>query len=170
MTRQLHDQFAKQYLEELLSPLGKVETSKDISSEIRQVDVWFVPQSTLDQSQPKLGILNQIAVTSCLIEPFRNAPTEVEIRTCLLKLYQLHGNELRKARRENKAIAEAELPHLWMLVPSFSSRMIQGCGGAVKKEWGTGIYFLAEFLKAAVIAINQLPETQETLWLRVLGR
>ena len=38
MTRFIHDQFAKQYLTELLSPLGTVETSKDISSEVRQVD------------------------------------------------------------------------------------------------------------------------------------
>jgi len=32
MTRQLHDQFAKQYLEELLAPLGQVETSRDVVS------------------------------------------------------------------------------------------------------------------------------------------
>lgn len=30
MTRQPHDQFAKEYLEELLTPLGKVETSRDV--------------------------------------------------------------------------------------------------------------------------------------------
>ncbi|HEY9893646.1 MAG TPA: hypothetical protein V6D37_17990 [Candidatus Sericytochromatia bacterium] len=35
MTRQAHDQFAKEYLAELLAPLGDVETSRDVSSEVR---------------------------------------------------------------------------------------------------------------------------------------
>ncbi|BAZ86888.1 hypothetical protein [Dolichospermum compactum] len=45
MTRQPHDhdQLAKEYLEELLAPLGKVETSKDVKSEVQEIDVWFVP-------------------------------------------------------------------------------------------------------------------------------
>jgi hypothetical protein len=37
-TRQPHDQFAKQYLEELLSPFGKVEVSRQITDEVRQID------------------------------------------------------------------------------------------------------------------------------------
>lgn len=43
MTRFIHDQFAKQYLSELLSSFGTVETIKDIASEVRQVDVYFTP-------------------------------------------------------------------------------------------------------------------------------
>jgi predicted site-specific integrase-resolvase len=38
MTRQPHDQFAKEYLEELLTSLGTVETSKDVKSEVRHKD------------------------------------------------------------------------------------------------------------------------------------
>jgi predicted transposase YdaD len=37
-------------------------------------------------------------------------------------------------------------------------------------NWGTGIYFLADSIRAAIIVINQLPETPETLWLRLLGK
>ena len=33
-----------------------------------------------------------------------------------------------------------------------------------------GIYFLGESLRTAVVAIHQLPETPETLWLRILGK
>ena len=42
MTRTPHDQFAKQYLEELLTLLGKVETSRDVASEVREIDVYFI--------------------------------------------------------------------------------------------------------------------------------
>lgn len=46
MTRKPHDQFAKQFLEELLSPLGKVEANKEVIDEARQVDVLFSPAPT----------------------------------------------------------------------------------------------------------------------------
>ncbi len=36
-----HDQFAKNYLEELLSPLGQVEISKEITDETRQIELFF---------------------------------------------------------------------------------------------------------------------------------
>jgi hypothetical protein len=32
------------------------------------------------------------------------------------------------------------------------------------------VYFLPELQKTALVAINQLPATTETLWLRLLGR
>jgi hypothetical protein len=43
MTRFVHDKFAKDYLEELLKPYGKVEISKDILGEIKEIDVLFTP-------------------------------------------------------------------------------------------------------------------------------
>ncbi|MGB3205722.1 MAG: hypothetical protein WBB28_12095, partial [Crinalium sp.] len=39
MTRQSHDQFAKEYLEELLAPLGTIKQSKKVKSEIQEIDV-----------------------------------------------------------------------------------------------------------------------------------
>ena len=45
MTKFPHDQFAKEYLQELLSPLGEVETSKDVTAEVREIDIWFQPTS-----------------------------------------------------------------------------------------------------------------------------
>ncbi|BAY16250.1 hypothetical protein NIES21_20740 [Anabaenopsis circularis NIES-21] len=46
MTRFPYDQFAKDYLQELLQPLGKVETSRKVSAEIREIDVYFAPTSS----------------------------------------------------------------------------------------------------------------------------
>jgi hypothetical protein len=39
MTRFIHDRFAKEYLEELLSPIGKVNIGRDVMSEVREIDV-----------------------------------------------------------------------------------------------------------------------------------
>jgi hypothetical protein len=43
MTRQIHDQFAKEYLEALLTPLGTIRKSKKVKSEVQEIDVWFEP-------------------------------------------------------------------------------------------------------------------------------
>jgi hypothetical protein len=168
MTRQVHDQLAKEYLEELLKPLGKVETSKDVKSEVQEIDVWFVPTTTSTNSE--LGLLGKMAVTSCLFEPYRNAPNEVEIRTCLLKLYSIQGDLLREAKREKRSISEQELPLLWILTPTCSERILAGFGAQTKEKWETGVYFLPKYQKTAIVAINQLPITEDTLWLRVMGR
>jgi len=168
MTRQLHDQLAKEYLEELLKPLGKVETSKDVKSEVQEIDVWFVPTTTAINSE--LGLLGKMAVKSCLFEPYRNAPNEVEIRSCLVKLYSVQGELLRQAKREKRSISEEELPFLWILTPTCSERILEGFGAKAKEGWEKGVYFLPKYQKAAIVAINQLSVTEDTLWLRVLGK
>ncbi|MGA9379034.1 MAG: hypothetical protein WBV73_09720 [Phormidium sp.] len=172
MTRLLHDQFAKQYLEELLAPLGQVETSRDVSPEVRQVDVWFVPATLPSNPLQFLGLLGQMASSSCVFEAYRNMPSPVEICNCLLKLYSLQGKLLRKARRENYSVSEAELPTLWILSPSCSLNLLNGFGAKFDSSgsWVEGVYFLPKYQKTALVAINQLPTTEATLWLRILGR
>jgi hypothetical protein len=43
-------------------------------------------------------------------------------------------------------------------------------GASPRSDWLQGIYFLPIGLKAAIIAINKLPKTPETLWLRIFGK
>ena len=126
MTRQIHDQFAKEFLEELLAPLGTIKKSDKVKSEVQEIDVWFEPASSPSRTELPLGLLGKMAATSCLFEPFRNPPSAGEVRSCLLKLYAVHGEVLRKAKRSNTTIPESELPILWILTPTCSSRMIQG--------------------------------------------
>jgi len=172
MTRQAHDQLAKQYLAELLTALGQVETSLDVSSEVRQVDIWFVPISSSSTDVKNLGLLNLIAKNSCVIEVFRNAPTAVEVRNCQLKLYAKHGEMLRTARKEKTTLTEPDLPFLWILSPTCSANFLDSFGAKSKNEsnFPEGVYFLPDSQKTAIVAINQLPENLDTLYVRVLGR
>jgi len=39
-----------------------------------------------------------------------------------------------------------------------------------KATWLSGVHFLPDALRTAIVAIHQLPQTPETLWLRLLGR
>ena len=111
-----------------------------------------------------------MAVTSCLFEPYRNPPNENEIKSCLLKLYSVQGELLREAKREKRSLSEAELPFLWILTPTCSERILEGFGAKAKEGWEKGVYFLPKYQRAAIVAINQLSMTEDTLWLRVLGK
>jgi hypothetical protein len=63
------------------------------------------------------------------------------------------------------------LPRLWILSPTASATLLDGFRARLDEEnWGRGVYFLGEFLRTAIVAIHQLPRTEETLWLRILGK
>ncbi|WGV23552.1 hypothetical protein [Halotia branconii] len=172
MTRKPHDQFAKQFLEELLSSLGKVEANKEVIDEARQVDVLFSPVLTTPAQAPNLGLLGRIALlNTALLEPFRNQPSKTEIRNCLTKLFAVIADSQRKAKREDTTIAENNLARLWILSPSASENLLAGFGAKLDLEtWLPGVYFLPLSFRAAIMAINELPITDETLWFRLLGR
>lgn len=40
----------------------------------------------------------------------------------------------------------------------------------LKEGWLSGVHFLPDALRTPIVAIHQLPQTPETLWLRLLGR
>jgi hypothetical protein len=112
-----------------------------------------------------------MATTAALFEPFRNPVTVSEVRSCLSKLLDVTAELERRARRENTRCEEAELPKLWILTPTASETLLNGFNAApAQQNWPRGIYFFGEYLRTAIVVIHQLPETEETLWLRILGR
>ena len=170
MAKNPFDSFSKQLLEEILSPYGAVEVSREVPGESQFVDVFFKPSSPIAVAPTQLGLLGRMAQTPCLLEPFRNQPTPSEVRSCLLKLYQTHGDYQRKARREKESIQENDLPHLWILASSASETLLNLFGFSTSNDWDSGVYFLNPGFRAALIAINQLPRNEETLFLRLLGK
>ncbi|KYC39406.1 hypothetical protein WA1_32280 [Scytonema hofmannii PCC 7110] len=170
MTRFLHDQFAKDYLEKLLQPYGEVKSSKKVSSEIREIDLLFAPTPTTAQLET-LGLLGRIAAIPAILEPFRNAAPVEDICDCLLKLLQIRGELRREAKRNNTSTRQnSALPKLWILTPTASRKLLLGFGATQAEDWTSGVYFTPDTYRMAIIAIHQLPPTPETLWLRMLGR
>ncbi|WP_293330018.1 flagellar assembly protein H [Microcoleus sp. CAWBG58] len=171
MTRFIHDRFAKEFLEELLSPLGTVNVGRDVTSEVREIDVYFTPGTAIPEYSENLGLLGKMAGTTAIFEPFRNPANPSEICSCLGKLLDVRGELERKFRRENTRYDDAQLPKLWILTPTASKALVDGFNATPDTEnWMQGIYFLGESLRSAIVAVHQLPETPETLWLRILGK
>lgn len=170
MTRFIHDQFAKDYLEELLKPYGEVQAPSRVAGEVREIDVFFSPFTAQTANLETLGLLGQFAATPAIFEPFRNAASKEEICDCLLKLLEVRGALQREAKRNKTTIQEVVIPKLWILTPTASSTLVSGFNATPKADSLTGIYYLGDYLRTAIVAIHQLPCTQETLWLRMLGR
>jgi hypothetical protein len=171
MTQFPHDQFAKDLLESLLSPFGEVQTAKTIDSQVREIDVYFNPNPTTPPL-PTLGLLHKLAATSATFEPFRKAVTVSEICSCIARLFDLHSELTRQAKREERSkLTAADLPHLWILTPTLTAEKLADFGAINEVEtWGEGIYLLPKSFKTGIVVLHQLPITTDTLWLRILGR
>jgi hypothetical protein len=80
------------------------------------------------------------------------------------------GRLRREAKAKKIQLLESEIPKLWVLTPTISERLLSSFNVNQKEGWLSGVYFLGDALRTAIVAIHQLPETPETLWLRLLGR
>jgi len=152
----------------LFSDYGLAEAGKSVASEVLEIDVYFSPNSP--EPPPNLGLLGRFAQTRALFEPYRNPVTLDQILDCLGKLIAVRQALRREANRQNQKLEISREPRLWILTPTASQRIITSIEGKLKPQWEEGVYFMAETLRTALVVIHQLPETNETLWLRILGK
>ncbi|NER33803.1 MAG: hypothetical protein F6J93_07060 [Oscillatoria sp. SIO1A7] len=170
MTRSPHDGFAKDYLEKILIPLGRFQAPLEVRDEARQIDIWFIPAKYPAADPSQFGLLAAIVEKECLLEPVRAGLSPNEIDNCNRRKLIFYGLLERKAAREKKSITRSQYPFLWILCPTVSAEVREMFGAKEKEGWPTGVYFAPTGYRFAIVAINQLPETRETLWLRVLGK
>jgi len=172
-TKNPHDRFAKDYLEELLSPIGKVTVSREIKDQPNQFDVLFIPYSSPYSLPAPIGLLSALADQTAVIEVYRNQPNDKKVRNCLKKLYMYFSELNRKAGKDDDDETDdpSGLGKLWIVTTTASQNLLNGFGATLDSEINCpGVYSLHESLKASIIAVNQLPVTSDTLWLRVLGK
>jgi hypothetical protein len=166
-----HDDFAKDFLNSLLSPFGLIQPNYKIAGEVRYVDLYFQPQIS-ESSSESLGFLAKFANKPIVIEPFRNSVKVPQIRACISKLFDLHLTLAKDAKKQQQPELEDDLlPKLWILTPTLSDRLLESVGAKLELEqWGEGVYVLPSGLKTGIVVIHQLPQTPETLWFRLLGK
>jgi len=174
ITQQPHDQFAKQFLAELFEPLnGEVRVNYEIHAERRYVDIYFSPPAMITKNVhfKALGLLGKMLEARCLLEPFRSPPNQSDVNNCILKLLSVH-NEVQnhQVRQGENPLPQEQLPRLWILATSVSEPLLDNYGTQPNLFWGKGIYFLHEPFLTALVAIDRLPITPQTLYLRMLGK
>jgi hypothetical protein len=170
MTRTMHDSFVKEWMEGILTDFGEVEIEKQIAGEVRKIDLYFCPNPSSLKDLKTFGLLGRMLSKPMLMEAFRNAAIEWDIRNSREKVFQFEGELAREAQRKVQPFHKSDRPFMWVLTPTFSKTLQQESGGQEKRAWGKGIYFLANMDRTAIVVIHQLPRTIDTLFLRLLGR
>lgn len=115
-------------------------------------------------------MLGRFAENPAIIEPYRNPASTDEICDCILKLLEVKALQRREAKANKTKLQDSEIPKLWVLTPTISETRLSSFGTMQKEGWLSGVHFLPDALRTAIVAIHQLPQTPETLWLRLLGR
>jgi hypothetical protein len=170
MTRNIHDTFAKELMEEMLPTFGTIDIEQQVSSEVCTIDIVFFPNSQTQPTLGDLGLLGRILMQPAAIESFRNAVLDWEIHNCRTKRFALNNALNRLALKEKQPMAKQQHPDLWILTPTFSQNLQREHNVLTKPEWGEGIYFFSNSARMAIVAIHQLPKTPETRFIRIFGK
>jgi hypothetical protein len=180
------DQFAKSLLDTLLRPVGTVRSQHAVRSTAQAVDLWFEPEPGRAAERARLGPLARVSEEACMLEPFHQAPGLQEVRACIRKQYNLahwqeqeaRGAQKAKAAQESEAAqapgaatTEAGFPRLWIIsagrpelvLARYEMRSMDGDG------WLPGFWQAADGHALHVVVLRDLPETLDTLFLRLLG-
>ncbi len=166
-----HDEFVKEYLPELIKEYGLAKSGETVSSERREIDLFFIPQKKVPTTPETLGLLGKMIQKTSLLEVFRKSVETHQIEECFSKLFSTRTSQRRAKRKAQPKLLAEELAFLWILTPTLSLNKLDYFGAQLQPEsWGMGMYFLAAGLHTGIIVIHQLPVTRETLWLRILGR
>jgi hypothetical protein len=153
-----------------LQSLGAVHAGRRIPSESREAHILFRQKARQPAPPRMLGVLGRIAKGTVLIEVFRNAPGDDDVRACLAKLFDLRAADLRAARRTRRPASKVPLPSLWIIAPSLSRPMLARLGARPARGWPRGTFRLGEVLGTHLVSCRDLPENPDTLCLRLLGR
>jgi hypothetical protein len=162
------DKVSRHLLATLMSASGAVAERVELPEDWEVIEVWSNPAPV--PKPARLGLLQKMMTTPGLIHPCHKSPTAHRVLKYQRDLFLLHQDLQHTAELENKSIPEAELPQLWILAPSVSEDLLTGFRAVPSSKWLPGIYTFPPAFRTAIINIEQLPQTPETLGLRLLGK
>jgi hypothetical protein len=189
MAQYKHDRFFKFYIQSLYKTKGNTLQNIQVrNDEDLEIDLMFVgDRSNIGWQQEDLGLFDKLMQvhTTIAIEHFSGYLEETDIHKSItrknlywepkkreqIEIIRTHQN-LKKSERlspELLARIESQNPFTWILAVNCSEQLLSSCQAQMDSEFGTGVYRLAEFLRMGIVVIDRLPESPETMWLKMLG-
>jgi hypothetical protein len=104
-----------------------------------------------------------------MLEPFHEAPGLREVRACIRKQYNLaHWQEQEARSRPDEPLS---FPRLWILSAGRPEGVLSGyeMRSMDGETWLPGFWQAADNHALHVVVLRDLPETRDTLFLRLLG-
>lgn len=155
----------------------------EIIAEAECVDVLFEPDPIA--SKAVLGILGDLLIQPCIIESLRSLPTTQEFRTCLGHWLRwrvesdgsiipvddeadLYSEDESEENDEDEALESDR--RLLVIVSQMTAQQLEGWGAQLSRHHVAGLYELPPDHCTTIVCTRELPETTETLWLRLISR
>ncbi len=166
-----HDEWIKRALGLWLAGLGDVVADARIAGRSRRGDALYTERHDDPALRDRLGELGELARGKVLFEVFRNAPSPLDLATCVVKLVELWANEARAARREGRKPSTIVVPTLCAVLPSMSREFADMMGIVAMSPDRRGLHtLLGAAWHTVVVVANELPKDVSTMWFRLLGR
>jgi hypothetical protein len=71
--------------------------------------------------------------------------------------------------QEARAQIEVQNPFTWVLAVNCGDKLLSLCEAKPLTEYGAGVYELSKFLRMGIVVIERLEDSEDTLWLKMLG-
>jgi hypothetical protein len=163
-----HDQYARLLLDQMLSGYGTVEQEFALTpSPPRAVDLVFLPGASAHDAIP-LGAMAPMSSGPCLVEAYSGAPGTLQYHLALGKLLDVH----RQGRRRKATAAQRQLARarLWMLCAGHPRTLLRVTEARPMPQAPRGFFTLCTAHPVSVVSIATLPDTEDTLLLRLLAK
>jgi hypothetical protein len=156
-------------LQTAMDAAGMVPLSVEVGTEPTFLDFYFEPDPS---GVPAPGLLGRMTGSPSILSPFHAPPGEPEARDAMreaLDLWEMQGREAKKARGKGRRAKRPEMAETWMISAEPSEVLRRGFGLTPRPEWPAGAYFGPPACALQAIFVRELPETRDTLLLRLLG-
>lgn len=189
MAQYKHDRFFKFYIQSLYKTKGKtLQNIKVRNDEDLEIDLMFiVERDNAEWQEENLGLFDLLMQehSTLVIEHYSSYLEETDINKSITRknLYwdrkqkELVENAKTKPEltsrerlsKEAKKQIENQNPFTWILTVNCSEKLLILCDAQPAKDLGVGVYRLSPILRMGIVIIEQLIDSPETMWLKMLG-
>lgn len=153
---------SQRILDSALSGAGIDSVTVDVPEETLHLDFYFEPSVPRN---PAPGLLGKIASVPAIFWVLAEPPDEDVLREHLLHAITFQGVLDREAGRKMKK----PIPVTWTIGMDLSKTVVQAYSMKTKKGWPDAVRFGPSVFDVRAVSVELLPETRETLFLRLLG-
>lgn len=162
-----HDQRFKAGFAVLMELIAEVELERAVHIAPPRIDATFEPRPGV--RVPELGLLDRMgALGPGMIEYYSSTVRSGSFETCLRKrLDYAHERQVTAARQ---ALAEPASPRLWIVSTGHPRKALADYEARPMDGWPAGCFHTRAVDRAHLVVLRDLPETPDTLALRLFGR
>lgn len=162
MMRNVVDQYIKDALSTLLTPVRRVEREKEVSREAQRIDFYVAPAPEPGLPPCPLGLLGRLVARPCGLEHFSATPGAAKVIACVSK-HLILCHEVSPHRLASR-------PMSWVLSSGAPTSAMKALRCEPARGWMKGIYSAPPGLRVGIVVLRELRETRDTLLLRLLAR